>query len=177
MQAAVKHALAQFSITPTLDFDLDPNIQQIDAVSKPASDEKEGRAVASSLLLYQTFTQKNQAHFIEPTNKSELRHWKDFYEGPADKTGLAGDQAGGDSASPQGRSVAGGGAMTSLATPPRAWVPAAAGHWRNRGGELAGRPIDPYPAHRERAVATTAGHLYRDAHQPKLYPHPPAGGA
>ncbi|HEY4111481.1 DNA mismatch repair endonuclease MutL [Puia sp.] len=82
-QAAVKHALAQFSITPTLDFDLDPNIQGLDAVNKPLSEERKA-AVASSSL-YQTFTQKNQAHFIEPTNKSELRHWKDFYESPADR--------------------------------------------------------------------------------------------
>lgn len=83
VQAAVKHALAQFSITPTLDFDLDPNIQRLDAISKPVSDEKKAEVASSSL--YQTFTQKNQAHFIEPTNKSELRHWKDFYESPADK--------------------------------------------------------------------------------------------
>ena len=83
VQAAVKHALAQFSITPTLDFDLDPNIQRLDAISKPVSDEKKAEVTSSSL--YQTFTQKNQAHFIEPTNKSELRHWKDFYEAPGDK--------------------------------------------------------------------------------------------
>jgi DNA mismatch repair protein MutL len=75
VQAAVKHALAQFSITPTLDFDLDPSIQQLDAISKPVSDEKKA-AVASSSL-YQTFTQKHQAHAIEPSNKSELRHWAD----------------------------------------------------------------------------------------------------
>ena len=92
VQAAVKHSLAQFSITPTLDFDLDPAIQRLDAVSKPVSEEKVA-AVASSSL-YKTFTQKNQAHFIEPTNKSELRHWKDFYEGTA-ATGGAGDAAGG----------------------------------------------------------------------------------
>ncbi|MEI9933989.1 MAG: DNA mismatch repair endonuclease MutL [Ferruginibacter sp.] len=35
VQSVVKHALAQFSITPTLDFDLDVSIQQLDAVSKP----------------------------------------------------------------------------------------------------------------------------------------------
>jgi DNA mismatch repair protein MutL len=81
VQAAVKHALAQFSVTPTLDFDLDPSIQHLDAISKPVSDEKKAEVTSSSL--YQTFTRKNQAHFIEPTNKSELRHWKDFYEGPA----------------------------------------------------------------------------------------------
>jgi DNA mismatch repair protein MutL len=83
VQAAVRHALAQFSITPTLDFDLDPAIQRLDAVSKPLSEENKA-AVASSSL-YQTFTQKNQAHLIEPTNKSELRHWKDFFEAPAGK--------------------------------------------------------------------------------------------
>jgi len=76
VQSAVKHALAQFSITPTLDFDLDVSIQQLDAVSKPFTEEKKSSAAASSL--YSTFTQKNQSHFIE--SKSELKHWKDFYE-------------------------------------------------------------------------------------------------
>ena len=80
VQAAVKHALAQFSITPTLDFDLDPSIQHLDAVSKPFTEEKQ--AAAASTNLYKTFTQKNQAHFIEPSAKSELKHWKDFYEMP-----------------------------------------------------------------------------------------------
>jgi DNA mismatch repair protein MutL len=93
VQAAVKHSLAQFSITPTLDFDLDPSIQRLDAVSKPVSEEKVA-AVASSSL-YKTFTQKNQAHFIEPTNKSELRHWKDFYEGGETSGGAAGAATGG----------------------------------------------------------------------------------
>jgi DNA mismatch repair protein MutL len=79
VQAAVKHALAQFSITPTLDFDLDPSIQQLDAVNKPFTAEKKTEASSSSL--YKTFTQKNQAHFIERENKSELKHWKEFYEG------------------------------------------------------------------------------------------------
>jgi len=87
VQAAVKHALAQFSITPTLDFDLDPNIQRLDAISKPVSDEKKAEVTSSSL--YKTFSQKNQAHLIEPTNKSELRHWKDFYEGPGGAGGSA----------------------------------------------------------------------------------------
>jgi len=81
VQAAVKHSLAQFSITPTLDFDLDPFIQKLDAVNNPITDEKKASVASSSL--YQTFSKKNQAHFIEPTNKSELRHWKDFFESPS----------------------------------------------------------------------------------------------
>lgn len=76
VQSAVKHALAQFSITPALDFELDASIQQTDAVSKPFTEEKKSAAASSSL--YNTFTQRNQAHFIE--KKSELKHWKDFYE-------------------------------------------------------------------------------------------------
>jgi len=78
VQSAVKHALAQFSISPTLDFELDAGIQQLDAVSKPYS--QENKSAASSSSLYNTFSQKNQAHFIE--GKSELKHWKDLYEAP-----------------------------------------------------------------------------------------------
>jgi DNA mismatch repair protein MutL len=76
VQSAIKHALAQFSITPTLDFELDASIQNLDAVSKPFTEEK--RSSASSTSLYNTFTKKNQSHFIE--RKSELKHWKEFYE-------------------------------------------------------------------------------------------------
>ena len=79
VQAAVKHALAQFSITPTLDFDLDPSIQKLDAINKPFTLDKKEEASSSSL--YKTFTQKNQAHFIERENKSGLQHWRAFYEG------------------------------------------------------------------------------------------------
>lgn len=75
VQAAIKHALAQFSIMPTLNFDLDPGIQQLDAVARPFTEEKKERTAASAL--YNTFTQKNQAHLIE--SKSDLKHWKDFF--------------------------------------------------------------------------------------------------
>ena len=78
VQSAVKHALAQFSVTPTLDFDLDPSIQQLSSVQQPFTDEK--KSAAASTSLFKGFTQKNQAHFIEPAKESELKHWKDFYE-------------------------------------------------------------------------------------------------
>ena len=78
VHAAIKHALAQFSITPTLEFDLDINIQQLDAVSKPFTQEKQAAAASSDL--YRNFSQKNQAHLITPASKSDLGHWRDFYE-------------------------------------------------------------------------------------------------
>ncbi len=77
VQAAVKHALAQFSIAPSLDFSLNAEIQSLDAVSKPFTTDKQEATSGSSL--YKTFTQKNQAHAIDPNEKSELRHWKDFF--------------------------------------------------------------------------------------------------
>ena len=78
VQAAVKHALAQFSIAPSLDFTLNADIQNLDAVSKPFSSEN--KEAASSSNLYKTFTQKNQAHAIDATDKNELKHWKSFFE-------------------------------------------------------------------------------------------------
>jgi DNA mismatch repair protein MutL len=75
VQSAVRHALAQFSITPTLDFDLDPSIQSLDAVSKPVTERQKEQAGGSSL--FRTFTQKNQAHFIE--RNSDAGRWQDFF--------------------------------------------------------------------------------------------------
>lgn len=77
VQAAVKHALAQFSIAPSIDFTLNADIQQSEAVSKPFTSTKQEEITSGSL--YKTFTQKHQAHFIEPGEKSELKHWKDFF--------------------------------------------------------------------------------------------------
>jgi DNA mismatch repair protein MutL len=73
IQAAVKHALAQFSITPTLDFDLDSSIQQLDSIQKPFTEEKKIETASSSI--FRTFTEANQAHKIEP---GVLKHWSDL---------------------------------------------------------------------------------------------------
>ncbi|WP_436485571.1 DNA mismatch repair endonuclease MutL [Chitinophaga sp. ARDCPP14] len=79
VQSAVKHSLAQFSITATLDFDLDPSIQALDAVSKPFTAQQQHESIQSPL--YKSFTQANQAHMIDKSsNSSNLKHWKDLYE-------------------------------------------------------------------------------------------------
>lgn len=101
VQAAIRHALAQFSITPTLDFDLDASIQQLPAVQQPFTEAR--KQAASESPLYQGFTQKHQAHLIEK-GQSNLKHWREFYkpdpdapevpgadplQAPAPKTGMA----------------------------------------------------------------------------------------
>ncbi|MFM7671523.1 MAG: DNA mismatch repair endonuclease MutL [Bacteroidota bacterium] len=63
IQAAIRHALAQFSITPTLDFDLDAGIQSLTSIQQPFTEEKKQATAGSSL--YSSFTQKHQAHLIE----------------------------------------------------------------------------------------------------------------
>lgn len=75
IQAAVKHALAQFSITPTLDFELNASIQGLDSIQKPFTEEKRTATAGSSI--FQTFTEANQAHKIGP-GSTELKHWSDY---------------------------------------------------------------------------------------------------
>jgi DNA mismatch repair protein MutL len=77
VQSAVKHALAQYSVTPTLDFKLDAFIQSTDAVSQPFTSDKQYAATGTSL--YKIFTQKNQAHFIN--SKSDLEPLDSPYPG------------------------------------------------------------------------------------------------
>jgi DNA mismatch repair protein MutL len=60
VQAAVKHALAQFSITPTLDFELDASIQSLDSIQKPFTEDRQ--SAIKSGAIFQTFTEANQAH-------------------------------------------------------------------------------------------------------------------
>lgn len=77
VQAAIKHALAQFSITPTLDFELDSGIQNLDSIQKPFTEERQSAARSSSI--FQTFTEANQAHKIEKTSGGGLRHWTEAH--------------------------------------------------------------------------------------------------
>ncbi|HEU5167042.1 MAG TPA: DNA mismatch repair endonuclease MutL, partial [Chitinophagaceae bacterium] len=91
VQAAVKHALAQFSVTPTLDFELDASIQQLSSIQQPFTEEKKSAATSGSI--FKGFTEKNKAHFIEPTNRSELKHWRDFYEKESGKLKIENEES------------------------------------------------------------------------------------
>jgi DNA mismatch repair protein MutL len=76
LNSAIKHALAQFSVSPTLDFELDNNIQQLSSVNDATN--KSDIASASNTSLFQSFTEKNKAHFIEPDNAREKYQWQKF---------------------------------------------------------------------------------------------------
>jgi DNA mismatch repair protein MutL len=89
VHAAIKHALAQFSITPALDFDLDSSIQQLPSIQQPFNDERQ--AAATSTSIFKGFTEKHQAHFIDSDKKTEISSWKGFFE--SRQSAVAGMQA------------------------------------------------------------------------------------
>ncbi len=99
MKAAVRHALAQFSVTPTLDFDLDASIQQLPSVSQPFTTVQRDTVTGSSI--FKGFTQKNQAHFIEPSSGAGLKSWRDFYAPRGNQSESQASQPGIDDTGPQ----------------------------------------------------------------------------
>ncbi len=84
VQAAVKHALAQFSVSPTLNFELDPIIQQLPSISQPFTSQQ--KQIIASSPLFKGFAQKHQAHFVDKPTGAELKHWKDFYQPPTNRS-------------------------------------------------------------------------------------------
>ena len=76
LNAAIKHSLARYNISPSLDFTLSPEIQQLSAVQLPQTSKQ--REETQRGYLYNSFTDKNQAHFIDKNDS--LKRWKDLYE-------------------------------------------------------------------------------------------------
>jgi DNA mismatch repair protein MutL len=76
LKTAVKHALARNNIAPSLDFTLNPEIMQLEAVRNPVSPIREQKT--QSGYLSSVFAGINQAHVIE--RKDSLKAWKQLYE-------------------------------------------------------------------------------------------------
>lgn len=76
IQSAVKHALSINNIAPSIDFTLNPDITNLDAVRMPGT-EKDIQNVNDGYLS-KTFSQGGKAHFIE--KKDGLRDWNNQKE-------------------------------------------------------------------------------------------------
>lgn len=76
LQSAVKHALARFNIAPSLDFSLNEEIQNLEAVRLPQSGQQ--RAAAAQGYLSQSFREPGKAHFLESDNTRQ--RWKEQQE-------------------------------------------------------------------------------------------------
>ncbi len=102
VHAAIKHALAQFSIAPSLDFDLDPSIQSLDAINRPFTSDKQEETRGN--YLYKTFSSQGQAHMIEKSGS--LDNWKEMYKGAEQMSRPAsGSSFSGKTATTQGETV------------------------------------------------------------------------
>lgn len=75
VNSAVKHALSKFSITPSIDFNVDSDIENLAALNRPFTAKKQQSTKDD--FLYQSFTQKGQAHFLPKTN--ERQDWKERF--------------------------------------------------------------------------------------------------
>lgn len=71
LQSSIKQALAQFSITPSIDFGLDKEIQNLPSLNTTFTDENKKETEKTSL--YQQFTHPHQAHKID-------HEWQSFFE-------------------------------------------------------------------------------------------------
>lgn len=76
LNAAVKHSLSRYNIAPSLDFTLNPEIQNLSSVQMPLTETRKQETEKG--YLYNTFSNKGQAHFIE--KKDSLKQWKELYE-------------------------------------------------------------------------------------------------
>lgn len=66
MHAAITHALARFNIAPSLDFSLNPEIQNLAAVRMPLSDAQ--KDTVQKGFLHHSFSQSGRAHFMDHQN-------------------------------------------------------------------------------------------------------------
>lgn len=71
LQSAVKHALARFNIAPSLDFTLNTDIQNLDAVRLPQSDHQKEQTRDG--YLFNSFKEGGKAHLIEKQN--DRKEW------------------------------------------------------------------------------------------------------
>lgn len=72
LQSTIKHALARFNIAPSLDFSLDTEIQNLDAVRLPQSQSQ--RESTQKGYLFQSFSEGGKAHFLEKSD--DRKQWK-----------------------------------------------------------------------------------------------------
>ncbi|MDI9357368.1 MAG: DNA mismatch repair endonuclease MutL [Phycisphaerales bacterium] len=86
VQSAVRHALASYRVLPGIDFTLDAQMQQTDALTQSLTNAK--REETKNTDIYKVFTNKNQAHLLdnnEASRKLELENWHNFFENTSKK--------------------------------------------------------------------------------------------
>jgi len=76
VNSAMKESLSRHSVMPSLDFNVDASIENLSALTTRPSEEQKNKT--ENDYLYQSFSQRGQAHFIE--KKDESKSWKELYK-------------------------------------------------------------------------------------------------
>lgn len=76
VSSAVRHSLNKYSLAPSIDFTLNPEIQTLDAITQPFTGQKQTDTKKD--YLFQSFTEKGKAHFIE--KRQDISNWKELYK-------------------------------------------------------------------------------------------------
>ncbi len=76
LHATIKQALASHAFVPSIDFSLDADIIQTDAIQTPLTSEQTKTIVDKPI--FQSYTKPHQAHIIEPS--SHTKNWKNFFQ-------------------------------------------------------------------------------------------------
>src|SRR5690606_28752761 len=72
LQSAIKQALAKNNVVPPIDFTLDADIQQLEAIRLPQTPEQQMKA--GSGYLQQSFREEGKAFFIEKSD--DFKQWQ-----------------------------------------------------------------------------------------------------
>jgi DNA mismatch repair protein MutL len=98
VNSAVKHALSKYSIAPSLDFTLNPEIEGLKAVTQPFTEETRERTQQD--FLFQSFTDRGRAHLLD--SNRDLRQWRELYKVQQDIQFPAAPPKTGETASTEG---------------------------------------------------------------------------
>lgn len=82
LKVAIRHALGQYNITPTLDFDQDPNFSKYIPIKKSVNQEQTVKpGNGNTLHSYRDFSNPKSPSQLESSN---LKNWENLYEGLKD---------------------------------------------------------------------------------------------
>ncbi len=100
LQSAVKHALARFNIAPALDFTLNPEIQNLEALRLPQSQEQRDKTQKG--YLSQSFAEGGKAHFLERSdNRSSWKSQQEAFFPAMPQKSFPGTPSGQETMNPQ----------------------------------------------------------------------------
>lgn len=81
VHGAVKRALSQYSITPTLDFEKEVGFDTFSVFAQTPAHNRESSAAETNYIIHEDREHTTERHFSDPREQSNLRNWQTIYSG------------------------------------------------------------------------------------------------